>query len=59
MSRKQRSSISSSHIKRKSEDDDLVIVKPDYDEDCYELIQEVSMLEHNQREAVWHEFSDV
>ena len=40
------------------EDDDLVIVKPDYDEDCYGLIQEVSMLEHN-REAVWHEFSDV
>ena len=50
--------ISSSHIKRKSEDDDLVIVKPDYDEDCYGLIQKVSMLEHN-REAVWHEFSDV
>lgn len=40
------------------EDDDLVIVKPDYDEDCYGLIQEVSMLESN-REAVWHEFSDV
>ena len=58
MSRKQKSLISSSHIKRKSEDDDLVIVKPDYDEDCYGLIQKVSMLEHN-REAVWHEFSDV
>ncbi len=28
MSRKQKSLISSSHIKRKSEDDDLVIVKP-------------------------------
>lgn len=40
------------------EDDDLVIVKPDYDEDCYGLIQEVCMLEDN-REAVWHEFSDV
>lgn len=40
------------------EDDDLVIVKPDYDEDCYGLIQEVGMLENN-REAVWHEFSDV
>ena len=52
MSRKQRSSISSSHIKRKSEDDDLVIVKPDYDEDCYGLIQEVSMLEHNQRSGM-------
>ena len=58
MSRKQKSLISSSHIKRKSEDDDLVIVKPDYDEDCYGLIQEVSMLEYN-RESVWHEFSDV
>lgn len=41
-----------------SEDDDLVIIKPDYDEDCYGLIQEVKMLEKN-REAVWHEFSDV
>lgn len=41
-----------------SEDDDLVIVKPDYDEDCYGLIQEVSILSSN-REAVWHEFSDV
>ena len=58
MRRKQKSLISSSHIKRKSVDDDLVIVKPDYDEDCYGLIQKVSMLEHN-REAVWHEFSDV
>lgn len=41
-----------------SEDDNLVIVKPDYDADCYGLIQEVNMLENN-REAVWHEFSDV
>ena len=41
-----------------SEDDDLTIVKPDYDENCYGLIQEVSMLQKN-REAVWHEFSDV
>lgn len=41
-----------------SEDDDLIIVKPDYDENCYGLIQEVNMLEKN-REAVWHEFSDV
>ena len=41
-----------------SDDDNLVIVKPDYDADCYGLIQEVNMLEKN-REAVWHEFSDV
>ncbi len=40
------------------DDDDLLIVKPDYDEDCYGLIQEVNRLEVN-REAVWHEFSDV
>lgn len=41
-----------------SEEDDLVIVKPDYDEDCFGLIQEINMMENN-REAVWHEFSDV
>ena len=41
-----------------SEEDDLIIVKPDYDENCYGLIQEVKMLEKN-REAVWYEFSDV
>ena len=34
------------------------IVKPEYDEYCYGLIQEVSKLEKN-RDAVWHEFSDV
>jgi hypothetical protein len=41
-----------------SDEDDLIIVKPDYDENCYGLIQEVNKLEKN-REAVWHEFSDV
>ena len=40
------------------DEDDLIIVKPDYDMDCYGLIQEVSKLEKN-RDAVWHEFSDV
>lgn len=41
-----------------SDEDDLIIVKPDYDENCYGLIQGVNSLEKN-REAVWHEFSDV
>ena len=40
------------------DEDNLIIVKPDYDLDCYGLIQEVSKLEKN-RNAVWHEFSDV
>ncbi len=40
------------------DEDDLIIVKPEYDDDCYGLIQEVSKLASN-REAVWHEFSDV
>lgn len=40
------------------DEDDLIIVKPDYDMECYGLIQEVSKLEKN-RDAVWHEFSDV
>lgn len=40
------------------DEDDLIIIKPEYDENCYGLIQEVSKLEKN-REAVWHEFSDV
>lgn len=40
------------------DEDDLIIVKPSYDENCYGLIQEVSRLEKN-RDAVWYEFSDV
>lgn len=40
------------------DEDDLIIVKPEYDDDCYGLIQEVSKLSQN-REAVWHEFYDV
>ena len=40
------------------DEDDLIIVKPEYDEYCYGLIQEVSKLEKI-RDAVWHEFSDV
>lgn len=41
-----------------SANDDLTLVKPDYDEDCFRLIQEVKMLEKN-RETIWQEFSDV
>lgn len=36
----------------------IKLVKPEYDNYCYGLIQEVAELETN-REAVWHEFSDV
>lgn len=39
-------------------DDEMKFVKPDYDEHCYGLIQDVKMLAKN-REAVWDEFSDV
>lgn len=40
------------------EEDDIIIIKPEYDKDCYGLIQEISKLSINQ-EAVWQEFSDV
>lgn len=36
----------------------IKLVKPEYDNHCYGLIQKVTELEAN-REAVWHEFSDV
>lgn len=36
----------------------IKLVKPEYDNHCYGLVQEVAELEKN-REAVWHEFSDV
>lgn len=39
-------------------DEGIKFVKPEYDNHCYGLIQSVSMLESN-REAIWHEFSDV
>lgn len=39
-------------------DEGIKLVKPEYDNHCYGLIQEVAELEYN-REAVWHEFSDV
>lgn len=40
------------------EEDDIIIIKPEYDKNCYGLIQEISKLSSNQ-EAVWQEFSDV
>lgn len=39
-------------------DEGLKFVKPEYDNHCYGLIQDVSKLKIN-REAIWHEFSDV
>lgn len=39
-------------------DEGIKFVKPEYDNHCYGLIQRVSKLEGN-REAIWHEFSDI
>lgn len=39
-------------------DEGIKLVKPEYDNHCYGLIQRVSKLEEN-REAIWHAFSDV
>ena len=36
----------------------IKFVKPEYDNYCYGLIQRISGLESN-REAIWHEFSDI
>lgn len=36
----------------------LKLIKPDYDNYCYGLVQEISKLKNN-RESVWEEFSDV
>ena len=39
-------------------DEGIKFVKPEYGNHCYGLIQRVSKLESN-REAIWHEFSDI
>lgn len=39
-------------------DEGIKFVKPEYDNHCYGLVQRVSKLESN-REAIWHEFSDI
>lgn len=39
-------------------DEGIKLVKQEYDNHCYGLIQNVSKLELN-REAIWHEFSDI
>ena len=39
-------------------DEGIKFVKPEYDNYCYGLVQPVSKLESN-REAIWHEFSDI
>lgn len=37
---------------------DMIIIKPNYDESCYGLVQEIAEIRNN-REAVWEEFSDI
>lgn len=39
-------------------DDWIKLIKPEYDNYCYGLIQKIADLNKN-REAVWHEFSDI
>lgn len=39
-------------------DEGLKLVKPEYDNHCYGLVQSVSKMEAN-REAIWHAFSDI
>lgn len=39
-------------------DEGIKFVKPEYDNYCYGLVQPVLKLENN-REAIWHEFSDI
>mgnify|MGYP000846480683 FL=1 len=39
-------------------DDDIMLIKPEYDENCYGLVQEIAKLREN-REAVWQEYSDI
>lgn len=38
-------------------DENIKLIKPDYDMSCYGLIQDVSSLRHN-KENIWAEFSD-
>lgn len=40
------------------EEDDIIIIKPEYDQYCYGLVEEISKLAEN-RETVWEEFSDI
>lgn len=40
------------------EEDNIIIVKPEYDKNCYGLVEEISKLADN-RESIWEEFSDV
>ena len=38
--------------------EDMMIIKPYYDNNCLGLVQKISELKSN-REAIWEEFSDV
>lgn len=40
------------------DEDDIIIIKPEYDRECYSLVQEIAKLREN-RESVWQEYSDV
>lgn len=40
------------------DEDDIIIIKPEYDRECYSLVQEIAKLKQN-RETVWQEYSDV
>ena len=40
------------------EEDDIIIIKPEYDKYCYGLVEEISKLAEN-RETIWEEFSDI
>ena len=39
-------------------EDEIKLIKPEYDEYCYGLVQKVSDLKIN-KEAIWHEFEDI
>ena len=39
-------------------DEGIKFIKPEYDNYCYGLVQLISELQNN-REAIWHEFSDI
>lgn len=41
-----------------SDVEDMMLIKPNYDQGCLGLVQAISDLQHN-RDAVWEEFSDV
>ena len=47
-----------SNFKFSEGDEGIKFIKPEYDNYCYGLVQLISELQNN-REAIWHEFSDI